>query len=179
MLALIFLAPVISAWVAWTFMGTHGATATTNAGRLIVPARPLVADGLLDAAGAPLDGKLLRGRWTYVLFATAGCDARCERQIYITGQLRKGLNKDMSRVRRLLVLSRPAAVPAQGQDLQVATVGGGGFLRQFREAGQPVDGASFFLVDPLGNLMMAYDLEVPFKGLFKDIRKLLKVSQVG
>ena len=40
-------------------------------------------------------------------------------------------------------------------------------------------GEHYFLVDPLGNLMMHYDLSVPARGLMKDLQKLLKVSQIG
>ena len=35
------------------------------------------------------------------------------------------------------------------------------------------------VVDPLGNLMMYYHLDVPTKGMIKDLQKLLKTSQIG
>ena len=50
---------------------------------------------------------------------------------------------------------------------------------RFRGEGFAPDGEHYFLVDPLGNLMMFYDLSMPTTGMMKDLRKLLKVSQIG
>ncbi len=36
-----------------------------------------------------------------------------------------------------------------------------------------------YLVDPLGNLMMRYDTNADFKGILKDLERLLKYSWVG
>ena len=52
-------------------------------------------------------------------------------------------------------------------------------LQQFRGDGFGVGGEQYFLVDPLGNLMMFYDLRVPAEGIRKDLQKLLKISQIG
>ena len=49
----------------------------------------------------------------------------------------------------------------------------------FRGDGFGTEGMQYFLVDPLGNLMMYYDVDVPAKGMIKDLQKLLKVSQIG
>ncbi len=38
----------------------------------------------------------------------------------------------------------------------------------------PTDG--FYLVHPLGNLMMRYDTNADFKGILKDLERLLKYS---
>jgi hypothetical protein len=188
MLALVFMAPVIAAWIAWQYVGEHGVGATTNAGQLIVPPRPLSLAGLLDADGQPVAENLLRGRWTYVILAPTGCAEHCEQQLLETRQVRISVNKDLPRVQRLLLLAAPpspemqaalrqahpelllAVLPAGDTPAIVGAVGG---------AGVPVDGAHVLLVDPLGNLMMSYGPEVPAKGVLKDLRKLLKASQIG
>lgn len=189
LLAALFMAPVIAAWIAWQYMGTHGVVATTNTGTLITPARTL-RDLRLTALG---DGELsedyLRGRWTYVIFAPAdGCGEVCRRQIFYTRQIRTSVNKDVDRVQRLLVArQRPSdalleQLQREHQDLQVAIAAPGSWpalAEQFRLGPQPGEGRRFFLVDPLGNLMMAYEPGVPPKGVLKDLRKLLKVSQIG
>jgi hypothetical protein len=36
-----------------------------------------------------------------------------------------------------------------------------------------------FVVDPLGNLMMRYDARSDPHGLLEDLRKLLRLSQIG
>ncbi|MDJ0739396.1 MAG: hypothetical protein QNJ91_06745 [Gammaproteobacteria bacterium] len=183
----LFLLPPIAAWLTWQYVGSTGVEGTTNAGTLVSPARPLDIAGLSAGDGQPLGDAVLRGRWTYVMFASNGCDARCAQQLYLTRQIRLGVNKDMPRVQRLLVLDdAPAADLAQTlasehADLVVAVRGdaAAALLERFRGDGFAPDGAQCFLVDPLGNLMMFYDPGVPPKGMIKDLRKLLKVSQIG
>jgi hypothetical protein len=183
----LFLLPPISAWIAWQYLGEQGVDSTTNAGGLITPARPLQVAGLMLADGAPLDQAVLRGRWTYVLFAPTDCDARCEEQLYLTRQTRLAMNKDIPRVQRLLVF---AGVPSDGLQQRLAAehadltwavrdAAAESMLARFRGPGFAPDRGQFFLVDPLGNLMMFYDREVPAKGMMKDLQKLLKISQIG
>lgn len=188
MLALLFLAPVIGSWLAWNYLSAEGAAATTNAGQLVQPARPLTSVTLRDASGADWSLQDVRGRWAYVMFAEDGCDARCEQQLYYTRQIRIGINKDMPRLQRLLVLARApdvgwlARIEREHPDLVVLTAGSeqwDAFAGQFGDERSPVDGSRFFMIDPLGNLMMAYSEDVPPKGIDKDLRKLLKVSQIG
>ncbi|MGB5671107.1 MAG: hypothetical protein WBM71_11195, partial [Sedimenticolaceae bacterium] len=52
-------------------------------------------------------------------------------------------------------------------------------LQVFSGTGFAPKGGQLFLVDPLGNLMMYYNLEVPAKGMMRDLQKLLKISQIG
>ena len=183
----LFLLPPVGAWVAWQYLGEQGVEATTNAGTLVAPARPLQVTGLRRADGSALVDADLRGHWTYVLFAQGNCAARCQEQLYLTRQTRLAMNKDIQRVKRLLVLERaPAAelarrLAAEHEDLDwvVRSDQAGALIEHFRGDGFGPEGEQYFLVDPLGNLMMFYDLEVPAKGLMKDLQKLLKISQIG
>lgn len=183
----LFLLPPVSAWVAWKFMGQAGVDSTTNAGTLVVPARPLSISGLYRADGTALPEAALRGRWTYVVFAGADCDERCRQQLYLTRQIRLAMSKDIPRVQRLLVLTRPPeaalaeAFADEHADLQWVVRDGQAqaLLQRFRGDGFAPEGGEYFLVDPLGNLMMYYDLEVPVSGIVKDLQRLLKISQIG
>lgn len=187
MIWVLFLLPPISAWVAWKYLGEQGAGATTNAGTLVAPARPLQLHGLRQPDGKPLAEGDLRGRWTYVLFASADCGDRCQKQLYLTRQIRIAMSKDIQRVQRVLVLSKipsPALVEqlaAEHEDLRWVVGGEQAkpLLQQFSGEGFDPTGAQFFLIDPLGNLMMYYDLEVAAKGMMRDLQKLLKISQIG
>jgi hypothetical protein len=174
--------------VAWLYLGDAGVDTTTNAGTLVSPARPLAIRGLLNADGTPLTEADLRGHWTFVLFAPgASCDERCQQQLYLTRQTRLAMNKDVSRVQRLLVLAqRPDAalidrLAQEHADLRwvVGDHRAETLRARFRGEGFFPEGEQYFLVDPLGNLMMFYDLSVPTKGMMNDLRKLLKVSQIG
>jgi cytochrome oxidase Cu insertion factor (SCO1/SenC/PrrC family) len=183
----LFLLPPLSAWVAWKYLGEQGVAVTTNAGTLVSPARPLQMAGLRQADGTPFSDKQLRGRWTYVVFAGGDCGEVCQQQLYLTRQTRIAMSKDIRRVQRLLVLGRqPAAelmqlLQEEQPDLHWVVRGeqAGPLMQQFSGEGFGPAGEQYFLIDPLGNLMMFYDLEVPAKGLMKDLQKLLKVSQIG
>ena len=183
----LFMLPPIAAWVAWQMIGDQGGQATSNAGTLVSPARPLANVGLTGDQGEAVGDDVLRGRWTYVMFADSGCDDRCNEQLYITRQVRLSVNKDMPRVGRLLLLSEPPnealrkRLVEEHEDLRWAVVGDGSdeLVAAFSGPGFGMSGAEFFLVDPLGNLMMSYTLEVQAKGIMGDLRKLLKVSQIG
>jgi hypothetical protein len=189
LLAALFMAPVIAAWVAWKYMGSHGVAMTTNAGTLISPARSIEVPALSTLDREPLSDQYLRGRWTYVIFVPeSGCGEECQRQIFYTRQVRTSVNKDMFRVQRLLVTRRQPGqalvdqLSSEHSDLQVALVAPAdwsGLVAQFRIGSQEDGVQRFYLVDPLGNLMMAYEPGVPPKGVLKDLRKLLKISQIG
>lgn len=184
----LFLLPPVGAWLAWSYLGEQGVTATTNAGELISPARPLEVVGLTAADGGSVGDELLRGRWTYVLFDDGACVSdSCESLLYLTRQTRLAMNKDIRRIQRVLILSGDPDVALQQklrnehEDLTWVVRGAGSdaLLQAFSGAGFGAAGDSFFLVDPLGNLMMVYGSEVPPQGLMKDLKKLLKVSQIG
>jgi hypothetical protein len=183
----LFLLPPVSAWIVWKNFQETGVESTTNAGTLVAPARPLTVAGLRQPDGASLSASDLRGRWTYVMFAPGACDERCARQLYLTRQVRLAMNKDTPRVQRLLVLGedpRPAfaqQLSDEHADLRWVVRGpaAGELLDSFRGDGFDTTGEQYFLVDPLGNLMMHYDLAVPTKGMMKDLQKLLKTSQIG
>ncbi len=189
LLAALFTAPVVAAWVAWQYMGTHGVMSTTNTGTLITPARVIAPLRLTTPMARTLPGDYLRGRWTYVIFAPKdGCDEACQQQVFYTRQVRTSVNKDMHRVQRLLVLRQDPGESFVGQlqreheDLQVAIVSAQewpNLAGQFGIESDRADKLGLFLIDPLGNLMMAYGPEAPAKGVLKDLRKLLKVSQIG
>lgn len=186
LLAALFIAPVASAWLAWKYAVSEGVSGTTNAGELIQPARPLAAAPGLDPAGERLSPQLLTGRWSYVLLAGESCGEACMERLYVSRQLRTSVNKDMSRVQRVLVLTRVpadlAGLRESHPDLQVAVLDPAawrGFSAQFTAGEQAAPDGTLYLVDPLGNLMMRYLPDVSFKGMFKDLRKLLKASQVG
>jgi hypothetical protein len=49
-------------------------------------------------------------------------------------------------------------------------------VRAFPETGRA---HSLFIVDPLGNLVLRYDVRQSPKGLLSDLQKLLKLSHIG
>ena len=188
MLIALFLLPPVTAYLAWQYVSEHGVGATTNHGHLVTPPRPLDWAALRVTGGdgeAKVDA--LKGRWVYVMYLRGECAEACQRQLYVTRQTRIGVNKDIPRVRRLLVIEEPLdadladSLRKEHEDLTVAMADEAvpGWTGKFLGDGFQPDGAQFFLVDPLGNLMMYYPSDVEPKGLLRDLQKLLKTSQVG
>ena len=186
----LFLLPPILAWAAWAYLDTHGVSTTHNTGTLIQPARPLPRAGLIvPETGLPYDFADLRGRWFYVVYAGEACAASCQDQLYVTRQIRIGVNKDTQRVRRLLITQQPLKLSLQSMlaeqhpDLIVMQLGDAtarqAWLQPFQDAALDTTGTLYFLVDPLGNLMMMYDDAMSPKGILRDLQKLLKISQIG
>jgi hypothetical protein len=167
LLALFFAAPFALAWLAYWLDWAPGAT--SNYGELVAPPRAL--------SGAPLER--LRGKWVLVTFDAATCDPYCERKLYFMRQLRRAQGRNQERVERLWLLTdgaRPAPrllAAIAGTRLAPAAA----HAPRFPAAGAVTD--HIYLVDPLGNLMMRYPRDPDPGQMLKDLRRLLRTSQIG
>jgi len=187
MIILLFAVPPLVAYFVWSNLSTFSSGATNNVGTLVHPARPLNFDTLRNDKAEPLDVKALSGRWTFVIYGHGGCDEVCQKQLFVTRQTRISINKDMTRVRRLLIVDQmpdeklSAMLAEQHKDLLVAVSNpaSSSLLEKFQGDQFGISGKQYFLVDPIGNLMMFYDLNLNPHGVLKDLQKLLKVSQIG
>lgn len=188
LLATLFFFPLLLSYVLYFWFPDLRPSGTTNYGELILPARPAPALSLIDAKGAKLDEAAFRVRWSYVVLAGTECDESCRRHLVLTRQVRTAMNEKRSRIQRVLVLSDPTAVPrvaaalaAEHPDLRVLGDTGtpGARLSDFL---QP-PGAASYLLDPHANWLLVYpagaETQADFKGMQKDIQKLLRLSQIG
>ena len=159
---LVCASPLVLAWMAWHFKWATGSAG--NYGELIAP-RPLPEP----------EFQALRGRWVFVTFDSAACDAYCERKLYFMRQVRTAQGKDQSRIERLWVITdggapRPELLAAI-EGTRISRVAPGEF------PGRPAD--HIYLVDPLGNLMMRFPRDPDPSKMLKDLQRLLKYSQIG
>lgn len=187
LLATLFFAPFVAAWVLYFYMPERIPSGTTNYGRLVAPARPLPAIRWLKADGSDA-AEAWRGRWTLVHLADSGCAAQCVERLVLTRQTRAALNEKRGRVQRVILARDEQTLRMiQGQlgaehpDLVYLRAADAGFEpSSFFEPGGT---GTIFLLDPLGNYLMWYpyapDTQAEFKGIKKDLTKLLRVSQIG
>jgi cytochrome oxidase Cu insertion factor (SCO1/SenC/PrrC family) len=156
-----------------------------NHGTLITPPRPLPQTVLAplvpeNAAEAP---PLFKGKWSLVYVGDGACDADCRAALYVMRQTRLSLNTDMGRVARVFLVTRGCcdraflATEHPGLDVRDATAGHAQTLLAAFPANERAH--TLFLVDPLGNLMMSYDAREEPHGLLEDLKKLLRLSQIG
>jgi cytochrome oxidase Cu insertion factor (SCO1/SenC/PrrC family) len=163
-LGLIFLicaAPVVLGWIAYEYR--WGAGASGNYGELMAPR-------LVSGPLAPL-----RGKWVLVTFDASGCDAACEKKLYVVRQIRRAQGKDAERIERLWLLTdagKPRAeLLAAVEGSRIAAAG------ELDVPGKRTE--HIYLVDPLGNLMMRFPADPDPSKIIKDLRRLLKYSSFG
>ena len=181
LVASLFIVPLATAILLYYSSGWRPAVGAH--GELINPPRPLTVGGLMLRDGRPAPADVFEGRWSLVHDAGAACDDRTRALLDELGQVRLALDKDTPRVRRVLLhqgscesvefLSRDADL------LVLAAVGPAGkaFLSQFPTALEA--GRGIYIVDPHGNLMMAYPAAGSARGLLKDLERLLRLSNIG
>jgi hypothetical protein len=170
LLAGLFLLPLALAF--WVYYGTDWRPIrTVNHGELISPARPLPA-----YAGMPAD--LFHNKWTLVYIGDGRCDDACRHALVVMRQTRLSLNNEMGRVERVFLATGECCAQEYLQHehagLKVLTAPADLSLFPTEARGQ-----FLFIVDPLGNLMMRYDVRQDPKGLLQDMKKLLSLSHIG
>lgn len=194
---LFFLPLLASAWLYYGMGWRPGGH--VNHGELIQPPRPLpraelpritlagaAAGNTATAAARELedaDPIPFRGNWTLVYIGDGSCDASCRATLYVMRQTRLALGTDMTRLSRVFLVTADCCAKdylarehAGITVLDASGAAGAQLLSEF----PPGDRAhTLFIVDPLGNLMMRYDVRRDPRGLLVDLKRLLELSQIG
>jgi hypothetical protein len=173
----VFMAPVVAAYLAYFGLRPSG---HTNYGDLL-RVTPLQQTAGVALDGSPFNLDALRGKWVMVHVGQASCDAACVQQLYLMRQTRIAQGKEQSRIERLWVLTDsgdPDASLLQAHPgLQVWRPADAAFIAQFPAAQNRAE--HIYLVDPLGNLMLRFPAQVDARRMMKDLKLLLKASQIG
>jgi hypothetical protein len=173
LLAAVAIAPVVVSYSAYYLFPREQ---RTNYGELLTtaPAPPL--------AGVRADGQRfaldqLRGKWVLIVSAAGACDAQCAQALHATRQARTIQGREMDRVQRLWLVTNDAvpdpSLLSQHPDLLVVHV-----ARQMIE-GLPAGADRIYLIDPLGNLVLAFPRDPDIRKVAKDIERVLRASRIG
>ncbi|MBS0376201.1 MAG: hypothetical protein JSR73_16590 [Proteobacteria bacterium] len=183
-LALVFFGPLALAF--YLYYGGVNPAGRVNRGTLVTPPRPL-PEVVLAAPDGEVGPGALRGKWSLVTFTGAHCESTCARTLDELKRARLALERDGSRVRRVLLGERGCCAPAEtgglDPDLVVAWRDGAAgeqlatAFAGLSETGEPA--GRVYIVDPRGNLMMTYAPGTDLKNLMKDLEKLLRLSHIG
>lgn len=155
-----------AAYVLYYLARDGGVWATTNHGEFVQPPVTLADLGVVDDQGNSL---LTGANWWLWVVISKQCGAECKTAVHRLRQLHVLLNKDASRIRRALVTPRALAPPAILEDYPN--------MRHLGLTGGLEDG--IYIVDPLGNLVFFYPYADAGRPLLDDIKRLLKISQIG
>jgi cytochrome oxidase Cu insertion factor (SCO1/SenC/PrrC family) len=119
----------------------------------------------------------LRGKWLLLSADPGACDARCTQALYATRQARTIQNRGQERVVRVWLVTDDtapsAALLAEQPDLVWVRVPATAL------GTMPFGANRIYLIDPLGNLVLAYPRDPDIKALAKDVTRLLTASRIG
>ena len=152
-------------------------------GNLVQPPKSLQIPGLKDLQGNAFKPAQWGKIWNVVTIDSTDCAAQCAERVHMLKQVHISMNKEVDRVQRILLVPTeyksevfsalqkkyPDLIILAGTDVETIK-----FAAEF-----DVNKGNVFLVDPLGNLMMSYPDKFDQKGLYSDLKRLLKNSWAG
>lgn len=158
---------------------------TSNYGTLVMPVQALPEGTLLKKAyGDPKLVDEVSGRWVMLQVSQDGCGSACGDTLHKTHQGWLMLNKEMLRVRRVLLVKDEKTWQKDAvrkDDALVTAHLEPALLEVLRAAvgNSSIPEGTLFLVDPLMNVALWYAPGFDPYRLVKDIKHLLKASQIG
>ena len=181
--------PMVASWV--FYLNPHLLPEKRgNFGKLIEPPHPLRNIHMLTAAGKDFRIEDVQGKWSLLWLTSLPCGSECGSQLHRMHNIRLALRENSVRFQSFAIrltdsntdawikkeTEFPDTILLRGSEEELRDL-----AMQFTTAAglstSQTDG--FYLVDPLGNLMMRYDTNADFKGILKDLERLLKYSWVG
>jgi hypothetical protein len=170
--ALMFFAPLGVCFFLYYGHAWHPGGQVNN-GELIQPPRYLP-----QALPAP---HALQHKWTMLYVQRGPCEELCLRRLYDTRQVRTALDRDMDRVQRVLIADAGCCNMQKLHEMHpdLITVPAGPAVEPLLALLPAANSRRVYLVDPLGNVMMFYEADARAKGMLEDLKRLLRLSQIG
>ncbi|WP_428354963.1 hypothetical protein [Methyloprofundus sp.] len=184
-LALMTLIPFSVAWYLTT--DPDFKPASTNNGDLIIPVITMQRSEFQGVDEFSKENiKQLDGHWVMLNIIPAGkCNKLCVDAIHATRQLRLMLNKDLTRTRRAVMIMQgkqePGFQPWWDEDDRLIKVQPAPALalKIKQLLGGEITEGRLLIMDPLGNIMMQYQAGFDPYAVKGDLKKLLRISQIG
>lgn len=177
--------PMILATIMF-YTGWLNPSGHSNNGELILPPTPLAELQLQGAKGQALHTRfgpdVPNAEWMMIVVADS-CTESCEELLYKARQVNIALGKNANRVNRSAWLgsmndqlaSRWSSEYSSMEKLTLPE----GATPVWPEGVNPASQPRILLVDPFGNVIMHYGDEHTGKDMLKDLKHLLKLSQIG
>jgi len=177
LIAAVFLGPLLFAALLYFQGSTLRPAGRTNHGALLEPIVD-VSDSLSDSPAADRYGS----SWLLLYTNPAPCNDRCQGALYTLRQSRLMLGKEMDRLTRVFLHGDTApdtVFIVEEHEGLITTKDGSlaGLLENKRPANLPAGG--YFLIDPLGNLVMYFRPDIDPAEMVDDIKHLLRLSRIG
>ncbi|MBT8063713.1 MAG: hypothetical protein HKP03_10670 [Xanthomonadales bacterium] len=192
-IAAMFVLPLALAWMMYSGAIDYRPGSTRNLGELVRPAVPIDWSATIRAAADPRDqgeGPLqdLDKHWVVLHVVPTPCDDGCIEAATALRQVHRASGRNQSRIRLALLLpggeanDRSAELPDVYEQFHLLENPDGELRQAMNTVGDrtgvlSVPGASY-LVDPLGNIMLAYAAGSDPNHLKKDLKRLLTWSKL-
>ena len=182
-LVLVFISPFIAGWMALYVFELK--PESTNYGSLVQPVKKLQWPPLGAVAGELYENGFGQ-KWKFLLFARGSCSEQCQSNLFFMRQIKTLLGRDTPRLQNVLAIS--GAVDAELKaflsdypNLIVIQNDSESLASQFQTLDVEQVGSTprLYLVDPDDNYMMHYPAEIDHYRVLDDIKKLMKLSQIG
>ncbi len=157
-----------------------------NAGQLITPPVSIALFSIKNSAGQlldnsppsknklkPAENRTTNSKWMILLFNPGQCDTACLRKIYDMHQLWIATGKNQNRVERAVLTFQNFQQPSENTKILLIT------QKALSENKFTFIPGAFYLVDPMGNIMMVYQPNQDPVDILKDLQHLLMISQIG
>jgi hypothetical protein len=172
LVALVFLGPLAVA--AWLYTQGTSPSGRTNHGILL---EPIINIGSISSISGVQDRT-----WILLHRNPGACDDPCREALYKYRQARLMLGKEMDRVQRVFLHgdSPPDTVFLAEEHPGLNTIENSNLdalLNNKRPAELPAGG--YYLIDPLGNLVMYFRPDLDPANMVDDIKHLLRLSRIG
>lgn len=189
LLLIVFVGPMLFAWK--MVRSAEGMEFNTvNHGDLVKPVVDVDQLMLVDPLKQePVNTDLLKNQWSLIYLLPKLCSEGCHQAIFLTRQIHVLLNKDSDRLQRVLMFlpnqrnealhKMLADTYPEAKQVIISQESFDTYLHSLTDPVEQAEVGSFYLVDPLGNLMMTYPGDIQHKGILKDLKKLLKISKIG
>lgn len=177
LIAAVFLGPL--ALAAWLYFAGQDLTPVgrTNNGALLQPISNLV-EALPESPLHPHNN----GYWVLLYANDAACDEACAHSLYTLRQSRLMLGKEMDRLVRVFLHgdTAPDTVLLANEHEGLVTLHDSS-LKDHLDNKKPVDldAGGYYLVDPLGNLVLYFRPDIDPSAMVEDIKHLLELSRIG
>lgn len=162
----------------------------SNYGELISPVRQLATIKLDTLNNKKFSFPDVKGKWVLLTVGNSSCGQACQENMYKIRQIRKAVGQERGRVERVFLLTDKKEMSQfnrkladyTGMLVALATNEDHTALLEtlvMENANSASVKDGIYIIDPLGNFMMAYKSGADAEGILKDVRRLLKVSKIG
>ncbi len=180
MVLLLCASPVIASYITYYFIRPEG---RRNFGELIQPQKVVPNLNATNLSGASINLQTLTGQWLLVSVSGGGCDAGCQKHLYLQRQLRETLGKEKDRLDWVWLVSddvpiAPTILPAL-KDATVLRLPAEQITTWMQPAANQRLPDHLYLIDPMGNWMMRFPPgldAVAAKKAKSDIDRVMRAS---